>query len=133
LLEIDTNPATGDLLGRSSLYIGVSQTANPTDPWKIYSFDTTDTGPRCPCFGDQPLIGADLNGFYITTNEFSILGPEFNGAQIYAMSKTALESNTVPSIVHFGGMPHAPSRRQAAFRSGLSRILVQSLPVPIPR
>ena len=37
--------------------------------------------------GDQPLIGADRNGFFITTNEFSIEGPEFNGAQIYAFDK----------------------------------------------
>ena len=41
----------------------------------------------CPCLGDQPLIGADANGFYVTTNEFPILEDGFNGAQVYAMCK----------------------------------------------
>ena len=48
---------------------------------------TLPSHPGCPCFGDQPLLGADKYGIYITTNEFSILGPEFNGAQIYAIDK----------------------------------------------
>jgi hypothetical protein len=46
--------------------------------------------PGCPCLGDQPLIGADKYGFFITTNEFSLNGPEFNGAQIYALDKAGL-------------------------------------------
>ena len=51
--------------------------------------------PGCPCFGDQPLLGADKYGIYITTNEFSTLGPEFNGAQMYAISKSALFGGTL--------------------------------------
>ena len=51
--------------------------------------------PGCPCFGDQPLLGADKYGIYITTNEFSTLGPEFNGAQIYAIDKQALMAGTL--------------------------------------
>ena len=51
--------------------------------------------PGCPCFGDQPLLGADKYGIYITTNEFSILGPEFNGAQMYAICKSALFGGTL--------------------------------------
>ena len=51
--------------------------------------------PGCPCFGDQPLLGADKYGIYITTNEFSTLGPEFNGAQIYAIDKRALMAGTL--------------------------------------
>ena len=82
--------------------------AIPTGLWNIYSFDTTDNGnPSCPCFGDHPLIGADQNGCYVTTNEFSILGPEFNGAQIYAISKTALGSNASPVAIHIPGGPLA--------------------------
>ena len=104
LLEIDADPSTGALLGHSAVYVAVSQSGDPTGLWNIYFFDTTDNGnPGCPCFGDQPLIGADQNGFYVTTNEFSILGPEFNGAQIYAISKTALESNTAPAAIHIPG------------------------------
>ncbi|GAC1393612.1 MAG: hypothetical protein NVS4B11_22670 [Ktedonobacteraceae bacterium] len=48
------------------------------------------------------MIGADANGFYVTTNEFPITGAGFNGAQIYAFSKAALESATsTVSYVHF--------------------------------
>ena len=53
------------------------------------------SNPGCPCFGDQPLLGADKYGIYITTNEFSILGPEFNGAQVYAIGKPALMAGTL--------------------------------------
>jgi hypothetical protein len=58
----------------------------------------------CPCFGDQPLIGADTNGFYVSTNEFPISGPGFNGAQIYAMSKSALAAGTLPPVVHIAAV-----------------------------
>ena len=92
----------------SSGSVAVSQSSNPTGLWNVYSFDTTDSeNPGCPCFGDQPLIGADQNGFYVTTNEFPILGPGFNGAQIYAISKAALESNILPAVIHIPGGPLA--------------------------
>src|SRR5262249_11905673 len=42
------------------------------------------------CLGDYPHIGADANAFFITTNEFSLFGGAFYGAQIYAISKRAL-------------------------------------------
>ncbi len=98
-LEIALNPTTGAFGNTSAEYIAVSQTSDPTGTWNIYSFPTTDDGtngapsdPGCPCFGDQPLLGADANGVYITTNEYSISGTAFNGAQMYLMSKTVLES-----------------------------------------
>lgn len=111
-LEIDVDPNTGNFLGHSTVVIAVSTTSDPTDSYLLYSLDATDdTGTPdhagCPCFGDQPLIGADANGFYISTNEFSIFGPNFNGAQIYAMSKTALVAGTLPPVVHFSGLPLA--------------------------
>jgi hypothetical protein len=59
-----------------------------------------------PCFGDYPHIGADANGIYVTTNEFSFFGPEFKSAQIYAISKKALAQGALsitrgstPSII----------------------------------
>ncbi|HWD00830.1 MAG TPA: hypothetical protein VG456_28935 [Candidatus Sulfopaludibacter sp.] len=112
VLEIDTNPATGDLLGHSSVLIAVSQTNSPTNFWNVYSLDTTNNtgGPahaECPCFGDQPLIGADQYGFYITTNEFSIAGSAFNGAQVYAVSKAQLEAGTASSVSYFPSLPLA--------------------------
>lgn len=97
ILEIDADPATGALTNASHTYIAVSQTSDPTKSWTVFNFDTTDNGANgtpahanCPCFGDQPLIGFDHYGFYVTTNEFPIAGPGFNGAQIYAISKHTL-------------------------------------------
>lgn len=115
VLSIGTNPATGDLLGQSDVRIAVSQTSNPTGGWNIYTIDTTNGDgtrpkhPGCPCFGDQPLIGADANGFYITTNEFPIFVGGFNGAQVYAVSLNDLESGAVlqPRMVTFDGLPLA--------------------------
>ena len=42
-----------------------------------------------PCLGDYPHIGADANGFYVTTNAYPWCCNGFNGAQIYAFSKAA--------------------------------------------
>ena len=107
LLEIDTDPSTGAFGNASRELIAVSQTTDPTGSYSIFSIDATDpNGAGCPCFGDQPLIGADANGFYVSTNEFSINGPNFNGAQIYAISKGGLVdaaesgSSALPTVVH---------------------------------
>ena len=72
----------------------------------IFHLDTTDlTDPGCPCFGDQPLFGIDQQNVYISNNEFSILGPEFNGAQVYAISKSQLvHGDPSPNFVHFGNL-----------------------------
>ena len=100
-LQIDVNKVSGDLGSASSVLVAVTKTGDPTGSWNIYKIDTTnDDGSAehagCPCLGDQPLIGADANGFYISTNEFSIDGPEFNGAQIYALDKAALAAGDSP-------------------------------------
>lgn len=86
--------------------IAVNSSGDPTTPWTVYHLDATDDGtngtpshPGCPCLGDQPLFGIDRENIYVSTNEFSILGPEFNGAQIYAISKSDLVSHA--SRVHF--------------------------------
>jgi len=102
--------------GRSNLYLGVSETSDPTAGFTIYSIDTTDDGlngtpsdPRCPCFGDQPLLGADNYGIYLSTNEFPVFANGFNGAQIYALSKADLEAGTASTLVHIGNLPLAES------------------------
>ncbi|MGH9776552.1 MAG: hypothetical protein ACRD50_16595 [Candidatus Acidiferrales bacterium] len=109
-------------LTRSFIVLAVSEDANPFDGFDLLAVDTSDDGlngtPKhvgCPgpltgfpCFGDQPLIGADKFGFYITTNEFNLLEPFFNGAQIYAFSKADLEG--LPNLsfaqpeVHFANL-----------------------------
>jgi hypothetical protein len=99
-LEMATNPSTGAFEAPSSVLIAVSTAGSPTGTWNLYALDTTDpTGAGCPCFGDQPLIGADANGFYVSTNEFSISGPNFNGAQVYAIDKAALAAGQPANMV----------------------------------
>jgi hypothetical protein len=106
-LQIGLNPETGDFQPPTHLEIAVSQTSDPTGMWNLFSIDTTDDGRNgtpthvnCPCFGDQPLIGADANGFYISTNEYGLVNFPFNGAQVYAMSKSNLESGSSGAVVH---------------------------------
>ncbi|HSB88035.1 MAG TPA: hypothetical protein VLD86_17105, partial [Ilumatobacteraceae bacterium] len=85
--------------GHNTLDTAVSSSSNPLDPWTITHIDATDDGsggtpshPGCPCIGDYPHIGVDAFGYYITTNEYPFFTDGFVGAQIYAMSKTALAS-----------------------------------------
>ena len=105
---------TGAFGDQSSTLLAVSKTSDPTGDWFLYSFNTTDDGtngtpdhPGCPCLGDQPLIGADANGFYVSTNEFPIEGAGFNGEQLYAMSKASLVGGALPTIVHFADLTQA--------------------------
>lgn len=117
VLEADTNPVTSDFTGPTAVLIAVSQSSNPTGGWNLFSINTTDDGtggtpshPGCPCLGDQPLIGADATGFYVTTNEFTnvkqqLAGAAFNGAQVYALSKRALEMGIAPPVVQFESPP----------------------------
>jgi hypothetical protein len=93
--DLEVDAVTGDLTGRAFLDIAV--TKNPLGSWKVYRLDVTDDGAAgtpvhagCPCFGDYPHVGVDAHGFYISTNEFSLFGPEFDGAQVYAFSKAEL-------------------------------------------
>jgi hypothetical protein len=96
----------------SRVDLAVNTSGDPTKAWTVYQIDTTDIGgatgpkhPGCPCLGDQPTLGIDASNIYITTNEFSLQGPEFNGAQIYAIAKSDLTKPGPPStpahFVHF--------------------------------
>ena len=121
ILQIDVVPSTGNFGSRTHVYIAVSKTSDPTAGWNILSFDTTDDGLNgtqnhvgCPCLGDQPLIGADKYGFYVSTNEFPLFTNGFNGAQVYAFSKTALEKGSTATGVHLdvGGSVSTPDAGQ---------------------
>ncbi|MGB2952256.1 MAG: hypothetical protein WBB74_02550 [Gaiellaceae bacterium] len=78
------------------LDLAVSQTSDPTGGWNIYRTDVTNDGTNTggvnpgPYLGDYPHIGADANGFYITTNAYPWHFNGFSGAQIYAFSKAQL-------------------------------------------
>ncbi len=95
VLTLETRP-NGSFTHVNHLDIAVSQTANPTGGWNIYRVDVTNDGTNaggvnpCPCLGDYPHIGADSNGFYVTTNSYPWCCNGFDGAQIYAFSKAQL-------------------------------------------
>ena len=111
VFEIDA-PGNVDGSDRTHVLVAVSATSDPTGAWNLFSFDTSDDGKfgtpahkGCPCLPDQPLVGANGDGFFISTNEFQLLPGNFpfNGAQIYAFSRTALEaagSGGTPVFVH---------------------------------
>jgi hypothetical protein len=92
---------------RNYLVIAVSFANDPID-YYLYALDITDDGTDgtpshtgCPCFGDQPLIGADQYGFYVSTNEFYNTLDGFNGAQVYAFDKAAMEAGSSPNVIQF--------------------------------
>ena len=92
ILFISTD-ANGNFTNQGTIDISVNTSGDPTTPWTTYSIDTSDaanTANGCPCFGDQPRLGIDNFNLYLSTDEFSILGPNFNGAQLYAVAKSDL-------------------------------------------
>lgn len=104
VVAIATHSDTGAFAAPTHLLIAVSDTSTPTQGWKVYSIETTDDGTEgCPCFGDQPLVGADAHGLFISTNAFS-LREGFAGVQIYALSKQLLATGAMPAIVHWNGV-----------------------------
>ncbi len=111
VLQIDVNPVTRAEGPGTHIEIAVSATSDPTGTWNLFAIDTRDDGtfgtpshPNCPCFPDQPLIGADANGFYVSVNEFPLYVNGFNGAQVYAMSKFALAAGTLPTVVQIDAL-----------------------------
>lgn len=157
VLSFGVDYNTGQFNGQSTELIAVSKTAVPIlsasnsndGQFYVYSFhtedNTSDAGTSdhagCPCFGDQPLIGADSNGFYESTNEFPIFQGGFNGAQIYALPKQKLVAGTSTfRIVHYQNLvrsanegyyysvqpatsPTAPSFSQALQNNGTEYFL----------
>jgi hypothetical protein len=120
VLTLDRVGTTSRLAGPNHIDIAVSRTADPTGAWNIYRLPVQNDGTQgtpnhhCNlryCLGDYPHIGADANAFFITTNEFSLFGPGFYGAQIYAISKRALAAGAAsPNVVLWnGGDPDIPA------------------------
>jgi hypothetical protein len=86
-----------------SLLIAVRHAPDPLGLWNEYSIDATDLGGNgCPCFGDQPRLGIDQHILYVTADEFSITGPQFDGAELWAIDKSGLVAGAAsPRFVHF--------------------------------
>jgi hypothetical protein len=110
--------AAGAYTTTNHLDLAVSATSDPTGDWNIYRIDVTgdgspgNTGGPCPCLGDYPHIGADANGIYLTTNAYPWGPGDFDGAQIYALSKAQLAAGAANvTMVHIDttGMVQANS------------------------
>ena len=117
VLTLETR-ANGSFTGVNHLDIAVSATADPTGSWNIYRVDVTNDGTDTggvnpgPYLGDYPHIGADANGFYVTTNAYPWCCNGFAGAQIYAFSKAQLAAGAGSvRMVHIdtSGMVAVPS------------------------
>ena len=103
--------ATPPFPGESHEDLAVN-TGNPvTGTWTIYTIDSTDAAtPNCPCFPDYTINGVDQNNYYLSGNEFSLVNGAFNGAEIWAISKSELEAGVAASFAYFnqlsiGGAP----------------------------
>jgi len=99
-----------DMTNQSFLLVGVMPAGSSMVT--TYQIETTNlSDPGCPCFGDQPLLGADANAIVVTANEFS--QPEnpagvFNGAEIYLISKSDLVASvTARTFMFRAGIPLA--------------------------
>jgi hypothetical protein len=114
-LTLDVDPKTGALTGKNWLDLAVSKTNDPRGGWNIYTIDVTDDGSGgtpshtgCPCIGDYPHLATDAHGVFLTTNEYpfsddpGLFGNNFNGAQVYALSKAkVVRGATSTNVVHF--------------------------------
>src|ERR687886_1751038 len=118
VLTLETVPTSGAFTTVNHLDIAVSQTSSPAGSWNIYRVDVTNDGSNIggtnpgPFLGDYPHIGADANGFYITTNAYPWCCNGFAGAQIYAFSKAQLAAGAANvTMVHIDttGMVNATS------------------------
>jgi hypothetical protein len=122
--ELDENHSTGAFTGAGEIDLAVSTSSDPLGAWRLYAIDTVNDGTggtpnhHCdlgPCFADYPHIGADANGVYLTTNEYSFFGDGFSGAQLYALSKADLVAGAVsPRTVYFQNLT-VPELGQRAF------------------
>lgn len=63
--------------------------------------DVTNT--NCPCLGDQPHLGIDQNNVYISVDEFGFASG-YNGAALYAISKSQLIAGGTVNIVGYNNL-----------------------------
>ncbi len=87
----------------SHIDLAVSRRADPTRGWKVYKIPASNTTHAgCPCLADYPIMGIDKYNVYISTNEFTSDESTFNGAQLYAVSKSQLVAGrTSVNIANF--------------------------------
>src|ERR1700686_801596 len=108
---------TAALAGTNHLDISVSDTGNPLGSWTIYRLPVQNNGTQgtpdhqCAlgyCLGDYPHLGADANGIYLTTNEFSLFGPGFYVSQAYANGNNVITGSGSGGAVLFNTLGYGP-------------------------
>jgi hypothetical protein len=111
-LHYARDPVTGNPAAPVGIELAVSRTGDPRSQWDVYALDTTADGAHgsdavngCPCLGDQPELGADANGIYITSSLFQLsnlqdLTLKGQAAErFYAISKRSLAAGTADRAV----------------------------------
>ena len=107
VLTLDRVGTTGSLSGSNHLDIAVSQSADPTGAWNIYSLDATDAAaPNCPCLGDYPTRAPTPTASTSRPTSIVPRAGEFNGAQIYAITKQGLVDRTVSYGLQFSNLDY---------------------------
>ncbi len=124
MFSIEQDPATGAFTGNMALELAVSTSSNPLDAWNFWEIPAQNNGTdgtpdhECDfgfCFGDFPHIGADANAIVLTTNEYSFFGNDYNGVQVYALSKADLVAGaSSPSTVYLQNQ-NVPALGQGGF------------------
>ena len=108
VLTLDVDPVTGAFLGTNHLDIATSVTNNPLGGWNLYSLDVSHDGSAdCApasgkygyCLGDYPHFAVNADGVFITTDSFPFFTNGYNGAWLYGVQKSALESGTDANVV----------------------------------
>lgn len=102
ILEYAFDSKTG-LISESHVDVATSRTSDPRGQFRIFRVDTTNPNHAdCPCLADYPILGVDQDNVYISTNEFDKTLTRFNGAQLYAISKSQLVSGaSAPRLVFY--------------------------------
>lgn len=89
--------------------VAVSMTQDPRLGWNVYALDVTfdcpDPEEFAPCLGDQPLIGANRDAFFISTNDYSYFLNGYWGTNLYVFDKTALVAGSLGSLVNVAYIP----------------------------
>jgi hypothetical protein len=90
-------------VSESHVDVAASKSADPRGNWRIFRINTDNLNHNgCPCLPDYPILGVDASNVYVSTNEFTSNQQHFNGAQLYAISKSQLTSGAAhPRVVNF--------------------------------
>ena len=90
ILEYQFN-ADGTRVTESHVDLATSASSDPRGSWRIFRIPTSNPNHvNCPCLADYPILGFDHDNVYVTTSEFTSDLNDYNGPQVYAISKQQL-------------------------------------------